>query len=146
MAGRRDDLSINHMVGKDPYDIPLENYDVSQRELFRSDTMWGFFDRLRKEDPVHYCKESRYGPYWSVTKFKDIMEVDGTADIYSAEPNFTIKEIPADQGATNFISMDEPRHGDQRRAVQGAVAPRNLAQMEDTIRERAGKILDALPE
>lgn len=140
-----DDLSLNHMVGKDPYDIPLDSYDVSQRELFRSNTMWGFFDRLRKEDPVHYCKNSRFGPYWSITKFNDIMEVEGAADIYSSEPTVTIQDIPAGQPVTNFIAMDEPGHGDQRRTVQSVVAPRNLAQMEDLIRERAGKILDSLP-
>lgn len=32
----------NTMVGKDPYAIPLEEYDVSQRELYQSDTVWGF--------------------------------------------------------------------------------------------------------
>lgn len=145
MAGRRDDLVSNHMVGKDPYDIPLENFDVSQRELFRSNTMWGFFDRLRKEDPVHYCKDSRFGPYWSVTKFNDIMEVEAHPEIFSSEPTVTIQDLPADQPVTNFIAMDEPGHGDQRRAVQGVVAPKNLAQMEGLIRERAGKILDSLP-
>lgn len=140
-----DDLKSNHMVGKDPYDIPLEDYDVSQRELFRSNTMWGFFDRLRKEDPVHYCKESRFGPYWSVTKFNDIMEVEGNPDIYSSEPTVTIQDMYAGHEVTNFIAMDEPGHGEQRRTVQGVVAPRNLANMEELIRERAGKILDALP-
>ena len=60
-----------HMIGKDPYSISLEDYDVSQRELYRSDTMWGFFDRMRKEAPVHYCRDSEFGPYWSVTKFDE---------------------------------------------------------------------------
>ncbi|PCJ14098.1 MAG: cytochrome P450 [Gammaproteobacteria bacterium] len=133
------------MVGRDPYEIALEDYDVAQRELFRSDTMWGFFDRLRKEDPVHYCKESRFGPYWSVTKFKDIMEVEGNPEVYSSEPNITIQDMPAGEEVSNFIAMDEPVHGDQRRTVQGVVAPRNLANMEGLIRQRAGTILDSLP-
>jgi len=38
----KDDLVENHMLGKDPYEIPIEDYDVSQRGLFRSNTMWGF--------------------------------------------------------------------------------------------------------
>ncbi|MBH2009602.1 MAG: hypothetical protein I8H71_07875, partial [Xanthomonadaceae bacterium] len=53
------------------YAIPLEDIDVSNPELFRDNTMWGYFERLRREDPVHYCKDSLFGPYWSVTKFKD---------------------------------------------------------------------------
>ena len=70
----------NTMFGKDPYAIPLEDYDVSQRQLYRSDTVWGFFDRLRKEDPVHYCRNSEFGPYWSITRFDDIMEVEGNPE------------------------------------------------------------------
>ncbi|MFX7701401.1 hypothetical protein ABTJ88_19390, partial [Acinetobacter baumannii] len=54
----------------------LEDFDPGDPELFRSDTFWPYFDRLRKEDPVHFCKDSMFGPYWSVTKYNDIMAVD----------------------------------------------------------------------
>ena len=133
------------MVGKDPYSIPLEDFDVSQRELFRTNTMWDFFDRLRKEDPVHYCKDSEFGPFWSVTRFDDIMTVEKNHDIFSSEPSITIQEPLEDFNVSMFIAMDEPEHGNQRRTVQGSVAPRNLANLEGLIRERAGKILDSLP-
>ena len=53
--------------------MKLEDFDPSHPELFRTDTFWPYFDRLRKEDPVHYCKDSMFGPYWSVTKYNDIM-------------------------------------------------------------------------
>ncbi|HEY9134384.1 MAG TPA: cytochrome P450 [Pseudomonadales bacterium] len=133
------------MAGKDPYSVPLEDIDVSQRELFRSNTMWGFFDRLRKEDPIHYCKDSEFGPFWSVTKFNDIMAVEGNPAVFSSAPSITIQEPFEDFQVSMFIAMDEPEHGNQRRTVQGAVAPRNLANMEGLIRERAGAILDSLP-
>ena len=51
-------------AGADPYSIPLAKIDVSDAELFETDTLWGYFERLRKEDPVHYCAESEFGPYW----------------------------------------------------------------------------------
>ena len=44
-------------AGVDPYSIALDKIDVSDSELFSTDTLWGFFERLRKEDPVHYCAE-----------------------------------------------------------------------------------------
>ena len=133
------------MMGIDPYDIPLEDYDVSQRDLYRSNTSWGFFERLRKEDPVHYCKDSEFGPYWSITKFDDISAIDGNHEIFSSEPVISIADPIQDFKTPMFIAMDEPSHGNQRRTVQSAVAPRNLANMEDLIRERAGAILDSLP-
>ena len=133
------------MVGKDPYDVPLVDYDVSQRELFRSNTMWGFFERLRKEDPVHYCKDSEFGPYWSVTKFDDISAIEGNPGVFSSNPSISIQDPLENFKVSMFIAMDEPTHGNQRRTVQGAVAPRNLANMEGLIRERVCTILDDLP-
>ena len=51
------------------WSTPLADLDVGHPELFRSDTLWPYFDRLRKEDPVHYSSEnSIWGPYWSITK------------------------------------------------------------------------------
>jgi cytochrome P450 len=103
------------------------------------------FDRLRKEEPVHFCPESVHGPYWSVTKFNDIMHVDTHHDLFSSEGGITIAEQDEDFTLPMFIAMDPPKHDHQRMTVQGVVAPMNLAKLEGTIRERAGKILDGLP-
>ena len=46
----------------DPNSIPLQEIDVSDSELFETNTFWGYFERLRREDPVHYCAESDFGP------------------------------------------------------------------------------------
>src|SRR5205807_6998478 len=45
----------------------------------------------------------------------------------------------------SFIAMDPPRHDVQRKTVSPVVSPANLQNLEPIIRERAGKILDALP-
>ena len=136
----------NNMYGKDPYSVPLEDIDPSQPALFHTNTMWGFFDRLRKEDPVHYCKDSENGPYWSITKFNDIMEVEANHTVFSSDPQITLLQQSEElQSTTSFIAMDEPEHGNQRRTVQGVVAPTNLAMLEPIIRERVGDILDSLP-
>jgi len=137
--------NLNPMLGRDPYSVPLDEIDVSQEELYLSDTVWGFYERLRKEAPVHYCKGSKVGPYWSVTKFNDIMEVEGNPEVFSSEPSISIQDLQADFKTSMFIAMDEPAHGEQRRTVQSSVAPRNLVKMEGLIRQRVGDILDDLP-
>ena len=134
----------------DPYAIPLDEIDVCRAELFQRDLQGPFFARLRKEDPVHYTPMSLFGPYWSVTKFKDIMYVDTHHDIFSSEGGITIGppvNVPEQQvmRTSMFIAMDPPKHDVQRATVSPVVEPRNLAKMESTIRERAGKILDSLP-
>lgn len=129
----------------DPWSVPLDKINVSDPALFETDTHWGYFERLRKEDPVHYCEESLFGPYWSITKFNDIMQVDKAHHIFSSEDGITLPDRPLDFRTPNFISMDPPKHDVQRKAVTNAVAPLNLAKLEPIIRERAGKILDNLP-
>lgn len=137
---------IDTMLGQDPYSVPLDEIDVAQPALFKADAFWPFFERLRNEDPVHYCAESQYGPYWSVTNYKDIMEVESNPEIYSSADGIGIVQMSTEEfPVTMFIAMDEPQHGDQRKTVQGVVAPTNLAMLEPVIRERVGSILDSLP-
>ncbi|MEQ8994763.1 MAG: cytochrome P450, partial [Pseudomonadales bacterium] len=106
---------------------------------------WDYFRRLRKEDPVHYCATSPFGPYWSITRFRDIMAIEANHEDFSSADGIVLADRPADFQTTNFISMDPPKHDVQRKTVQGVVAPMNLAKLEATIRERAARILDAVP-
>jgi cytochrome P450 len=130
---------------EDVRSVPLDTLDPSLPHRFVANTHWAMFDRLRKEEPVHFCPESVHGPYWSVTKFNDIMHVDTHHDLFSSEGGITIAEQDEDFTLPMFIAMDPPKHDHQRMTVQGVVAPMNLAKLEGTIRERAGKILDGLP-
>ena len=133
------------MVGKDPYSIPLEQIDLSHPGIWQANEYLPFLKRLRDEDPVHFCSNSAVGPYWSIMKYKDIMEVDTSPDIYSSEPTIGIVDTFEEFTLPSFIAMDPPKHDEQRRIAQPVVAPANLKNLEVTIRERACKILDKLP-
>ena len=52
-----------------PAEIALEDIDVSNPWLHQNEQAALLFERLRNEAPVHFCAESDYGPYWSITKF-----------------------------------------------------------------------------
>lgn len=128
--------------------IPLDKLHVGDPELFRSNTLWPYFARLRREDPVHYCADSEFGAYWSVTKYQDIMTVDTSHTVFSSEASLggiTLRDQQQDFPLPMFIAMDPPKHDQQRKVVSPIVAPANLEKLEGTIRERAGRILDSLP-
>ncbi len=133
----------------DAYATPLELLNPAQPKLFQADAMWPIFERLRAEDPVHYTAEHEFGPYWSITKYNDIMAVDTNHQQFSSD--FKIGGINIAGGQSNmdplpmFIAMDPPKHDVQRKVVSPAVSPMNLQVMEPLIRERAAKILDSLP-
>ena len=133
------------MVGKDPYSMPLEKIDLSHPGIWQANEFIPFLKRLRDEDPVHYCSQSAVGPYWSVMKYKDIMEVDTSPEIYSSEPTIGIIDQFEEFTLPSFIAMDPPKHDEQRRIAQPVVAPANLKNLELIIRERVCKILDDLP-
>jgi cytochrome P450 len=139
---------VNADPAKDAYAIPLEAIDVSDPQLYQDDTWYPYFARLRREDPVHYCPDSRYGPYWAVTKYKDIMHVEVNHGVYSSASELggiQIEEQPKGMERPSFIRMDPPRHDEQRKVVSPIVAPGNLANMEPIIRERTCRVLDGLP-
>jgi cytochrome P450 len=128
--------------------IPLDKLDPSQPGLFQNDVWQPYFARLRRDAPVHYTAESMFGPFWSITTYKDIMQAELAHKTLSSESLYggiTIRDRPKDLRLPMFIAMDPPIHDDQRKAVQPIVAPGNLAKLEGIIRERVIHILDGLP-
>jgi cytochrome P450 len=132
----------------DAYTRKLDQIDVSDPKLYQNDTYYPYFERLRREDPVHYRENGLYGSFWSVTKFKHIMQVETHPEIYSSDAKLggiTITDRPMEFRRASFISMDPPKHDQQRKVVSPIVAPANLANMSAIIRERVCKVLDGLP-
>ena len=130
----------------DAESLPLAAIDVSDPRLYQEDVWRPYFARLRREDPVHYCPQSLYGPYWSVTKYQDIMQVEVNHQLYSSElGGIAIEDQPKGLERQSFLRMDPPKHDEQRVVVSPVVAPGNLANMEGMIRERTARVLDGLP-
>ncbi|MFP6656052.1 MAG: cytochrome P450 [Myxococcota bacterium] len=133
-------------AGVDPYSLPLEKINVADSELFETETLWGYFERLRKEDPVHFCAESEFGPFWSVTKFDDIVEVEKDPETFSSARSITVgdpePDFPLEAG---FITMDGADHTAHRKVSQPVAGPRNLKLLEPIIRERVISIMESLP-
>ncbi|HXA21013.1 MAG TPA: cytochrome P450 [Acetobacteraceae bacterium] len=143
---------MNAPVSVDPreeaYSIPLDRIDVSQPRLYQDDIWEPYFERLRRDDPVHWCENGMYGSFWSVTKYKDIMQVDTSQKTYSSDAmmgGIVLRDTPMDFRRPSFISMDQPRHDEQRKVVSPVVAPMNLQRLSATIRERTQRVLDGLP-
>ena len=129
-----------------PYEIPLEQFDLLRADMFVNDNHVGFFERLRREDPVHLQQDHAIvGSFWNVTRYKDIMEVDTNHDIYSSAGSITADDPDEDFTLPMFIAMDPPKHDQQRKEVSPVVAPTNLAKMESEIRGRVVTILEGLP-
>jgi cytochrome P450 len=149
----------------DAYALPLEQLNPAKAERFQAGTMWPYFERLRREDPIHFTPESEFGPYWSITRWEDIMAVDTNHEAFTSTEGIGLGTLEsreqmekvmggrsaemqreaARRGDGSFIGLDEPHHAPKRKAVSPTLAPSNLEKMAPQVRERAGEILDSLP-
>ncbi|HPU51624.1 MAG TPA: cytochrome P450 [Burkholderiaceae bacterium] len=130
------------------FSMPLEDINPAFPPFFQNDTIGHYFERLRRDDPVHFSRSPVFGDYWSVTKYRDIMQVDTNHQIFSSDwrlGGIVVGDAPEGQKLQMFIAMDPPVHDEQRKAISPIVAPLNLAKMEALIRERTCTVLDNLP-
>ncbi|WP_290721350.1 cytochrome P450 [Altererythrobacter sp.] len=132
-------------------EIQLEDLVPSELHRFADGSIHKTMQRLRAEAPIHYCKDSPYGPFWSITKHRDIIEIEAVPATYSSDSaNGGISIIDSNQaleGSTmeSFISMDPPRHTAKRRTVAPAFTPSEIERLSTSIRERTSDLLDNLP-
>jgi len=139
---------VHHDPASEAWSKPLDQFDVSDPALYQNDTWYPYFERLRREAPLHYCNDSPFGPYWSVSRYKDIMQVEINHTVFSSASELggiQIEEQPKGMARPSFIRMDPPKHDEQRKVASPIVAPNNLANMEALIRDRTRMVLDGLP-
>lgn len=142
-------------VNIDPYSIPLEKLDPAHPSLFEANKMMPYFERLRAEDPVHLTEDSMWGPFWSITSYKDVMYVDSHHEEFSSDiinGGIRLGGRPnRDMDTTSmfhlpmFIMQDPPKHDEQRMVVTPMFTPKHLQELRGLIQERACRILDNLP-
>src|SRR5262249_49813364 len=126
---------------RDAYSMSLDDLNPATPERFQDDTIWPYFERLRREDPVHLTERSELARYWSVTTWEHILAVDTNHAAFSSAEGITLPNLEAmarqqkmmeerlgpdaSQRRTRagFITMDEPEHAVQRKAVSPTMAP-----------------------
>jgi cytochrome P450 len=134
-------------------DLIVDPYDVSRAELYVEDRWHEPFRKLRAEAPIHYVADSRFGPYWSISTYKPIVNIEALPKIFSSSWEYggisiafdSEKMLEGEIRMPMFIAMDPPNHTGQRRTVAPAFGPTEVAAMKDEIRERTAEVIDSLP-
>ena len=131
----------------------LSGINPADPKLFSEEKILPIFEQMRASEPVHHCADSPYGPFWSVTRYNDIMAVDKNHQHFSSDAHFggimiddeIVGDPNSDFFVQSFITMDQPHHGPQRKAVSKIVAPASLTNFSDLIKERTRNLLNTLP-
>lgn len=132
---------------------PIEPIDVSEAALYTEDRWQEPFRKLRAQAPIQYVPDSKFGPYWSVSTYKPIVQIEALPKIFSSSHEyggitvaFYVDRLMEGEFRTPmFIAMDPPQHTGQRRTVAPAFGPSEVAAMRDEVRQRTGEVLDSLP-
>jgi len=97
---------------------------IRKMSRFQDNTIWPVFERLRREDPVHFTPESEFGPYWSITKWEDIVAVDTNFQDFSSTGGIALSTLEAREQLRKELGDATRNHARRRAARRSIVHPR----------------------
>lgn len=141
--------------GVPPPEVPLVDIDLGMLEFWeRDDDLHdGAFATLRRESPITYFEVAEFpgfaagAGHWALTRFHDIHHASRHPEIFSSIPTSTsLNEVPPEiaEFAGSMINLDDPRHLRLRKIVNRAFTPKVVARIEDSVRDRARRIVTDL--
>ena len=122
--------------------------------FFATDQYYGLFDRMRRDDPVHWTESPDGRGYWSIFKHSDFKHILAEPSLFSSEREGVMPAVDAEMTAVakkamgvgeNVLTIDPPRHGDMRKVMSGPFMPKALTEAELRCRTLIGQIFDNLP-
>lgn len=145
------------------HDPALDNA-IANPAIYADETaIHGLLARLRREDPVHWTAPEGFRPYWVVTKYADILEIEKLNDKFLNEPRSVLMDIKTEAELAGMwggpdpktgrvspfrtlIDMDNPDHRAYRGLTQAWFMPPNLKKLEARVNELARRYVDRMME
>lgn len=142
------------MNGMAPPNVPLADIDLGTLEFWGldDDIRDGAFATLRREAPVSFHEvptldgfEAGNG-HWALTRFDDVFYASRHPEVFSSSPNITMADqIPElAEYFGSMIVLDDPRHLRLRSIVSRAFTPKVVARVEESVRDRARRLVEAM--
>ena len=140
--------------GAVPPEIPLSDIDLGSWDFWGldDDIRDGTFATLRREAPISYHESfvgEEFTPgagHWALTRHDDVFYASRHPEIFSSAGGITIGDQTPELAEYfgSMIAMDDPRHTRLRNIVRSAFTPRVLALVEDSVRDRARRLVTAM--
>jgi methyl-branched lipid omega-hydroxylase len=140
--------------GAVPPDVPMSEINLGSWDFWAQDddVRDGAFATLRREAPVSWHPEfvaegAEPGRgHWAVTRYDDVFRASRHPEVFSSSLGITIGDQTPELAEYfgSMIAMDDPRHSRLRNIVRSAFTPRVLARMEDSVRDRARRLVTGM--
>jgi cytochrome P450 len=149
------DMGIAARVnGTAPPNVPLSEVNLGSWDFWAldDDIRDGAFTTLRREAPISFHPAFVVDPavhvagHWAVTRYDDVFYASRHPEIFSSARGIVIGDQNPDLAEYfgSMIAMDDPRHTRLRNIVRSAFTPRVLALIEDSVRDRARRLVEAM--
>ncbi len=146
-------------TGKPTTDLAVADIALGDLETWMRPDREGIFAKLRDEAPITFHAEPVFEPpegeelpftippgrgFWALTRFDDVMTVSRDPDTFHSAPSINIGDIPPEiaEWLGSMINMDAPKHTKMRLIVNRGFTPRQIARIEESVREQARGIVD----
>ena len=114
------------------------------------------FRWLRLNDPRRRLHPEGYQPFWCITKYKDLKEIERNKQVFANDPRPILGPIALQafvEAMTgrrhlvrSLVQMDDPDHSNYRRLAYAWFLGKNLRRLESKIAELATKYVDRLED
>ena len=129
-------------------------FDFTDPDLLAERLPVAEFAELRRTAPVwwnpqkHNTAGYRDDGYWVVSRHADVKEVSRDSTLYSSREKTAIIRFDENMTEDNLeanrlvlLNQDAPQHTKLRRIVSKGFTPRSISKLEDTLRDRAERIV-----
>ena len=111
---------------------------------------------LRQNDPVRFIEPVGFDPFWSISKYNDIKEIEQKKQIFINDPRPTlgpkgtaamVQQMTGRKHLVrSLVQMDDPDHTRYRMLTQGWFMGANLRKLQGRVDELATMYVDRLAE
>ena len=138
-------------------DLSVDDIRLGDIEQWMRPDREGIFAKLRADRPVSFHEEPvpppdlgfdfPQGPgFWALTRYADVMQVSRDPDTFHSAPTSTVGDMPVEiaEWLGSMINMDAPKHTKLRLIVNRGFTPRQVAKIDDSVRQQATDIVDRI--
>jgi cytochrome P450 len=146
-------VSVARTPDRPPAQVDLSSQDFWHRPAAEREQE---FAKLRRESPLswHRAPDTILEPpegyleggYWAIVRYADVRAISRDPQTFCSGQGVMFEGTHPDllEASQSFLAMDAPRHTKLRGLVSAAFIPRQVARVEQQIRERAHQIVDEL--
>jgi cytochrome P450 len=136
-------------------DIALDNAIADHKTYGNVDLQHRLFAGLRRDDPIHWTEPAGYRPFWTITKYADIVEIERQADRFINAPRTKLLSVAFESKVREAMNgrpmrvralpqMDNPDHAKYQKLTHAWFQPRHVRTLSDRMEALASESVDRL--